>query len=361
MCISQIYLLIPGVDQALEQEIKKLKGVGGIKGLTQNDVGLDRFFLIAPELSQIVEKFEQKLDIDKHAHQLGHYQSSSNQAKKLQGNAWLIKEKLVEHCERNPFVLTDEKDLANFCTNRVILETVKYDILERDVRGQRQYEDFVSTRLCQSTATLSVWSPISKIKLKTFSTTSVKLNADKKVAKENSSDRQLLNKILIIQRERPSVREELPEIIGNYELTEVPKSLFNTHGELFIPQDKSSFMKGIEDLHLNSGEVSTVAQTPLHTIRPLRSIENLQESTERAGEVLLSDVRTVCIIDAMAVVQSMKKTPDMRTCRDLSQAFVHLIDRTLIGYTEGRVVFDTYRSDSLKQKARQYRRRSSEV
>ena len=39
------------VDQTLEQEIKKLKGIGGITGLTQHDEILDRFLYTAPELS----------------------------------------------------------------------------------------------------------------------------------------------------------------------------------------------------------------------------------------------------------------------------------------------------------------------
>ena len=46
------------VDQTLEQEIKKLKGIGGITGLTQQEGLLDRFFLIQPELSKIVADFQ---------------------------------------------------------------------------------------------------------------------------------------------------------------------------------------------------------------------------------------------------------------------------------------------------------------
>ena len=48
------------VDQTLEQEIKKLKGVGGITGLTQQDELLDRFLLIQPELARIVADFQNR-------------------------------------------------------------------------------------------------------------------------------------------------------------------------------------------------------------------------------------------------------------------------------------------------------------
>ena len=48
------------VDQTLEHEIKKLKGIGGITGLTPHDEILDRFLLTAPELSRFVEDFQDR-------------------------------------------------------------------------------------------------------------------------------------------------------------------------------------------------------------------------------------------------------------------------------------------------------------
>ena len=48
------------MDQSLEQEIKKLKGKGGITGLTQHDEILDRFLLTAQELSRFVEDFQDR-------------------------------------------------------------------------------------------------------------------------------------------------------------------------------------------------------------------------------------------------------------------------------------------------------------
>ena len=46
------------VNQTLEQEIKKLKGIGGITGLTQHEELLDRFLLTQPELTRIVTDFQ---------------------------------------------------------------------------------------------------------------------------------------------------------------------------------------------------------------------------------------------------------------------------------------------------------------
>ena len=43
------------VDQGLEQEIRNLKIAGGVVGITQNESALSRYFLIAQELTRIIE------------------------------------------------------------------------------------------------------------------------------------------------------------------------------------------------------------------------------------------------------------------------------------------------------------------
>ena len=45
------------VDQGLEQEIRNLKIVGGVVGITQNESALSRYFLIVPELTCIIDSF----------------------------------------------------------------------------------------------------------------------------------------------------------------------------------------------------------------------------------------------------------------------------------------------------------------
>ena len=47
-------------------------------------------------------------------------------------------------------------------------------------------------------------------------------------------------------------------------------------------------------------------------------------------------------VDAMAVLQSIKKTHATKKLRDLRDAFIQRIDRMMNGYSEGRVVFDRY-------------------
>ena len=48
----------------------------------------------------------------------------------------------------------------------------------------------------------------------------------------------------------------------------------------------------------------------------------------------------VLIVDAMGVLQNMKKTPSMLKLSDLQDAFNKSIITMMAGYVEGRVVFD---------------------
>jgi len=51
---------------------------------------------------------------------------------------------------------------------------------------------------------------------------------------------------------------------------------------------------------------------------------------------------SVLIVDAMDVLQSIKKTPTMLKLSDLQDAFNKCIEKMMVGYDEGRVVFDRY-------------------
>ena len=61
------------------------------------------------------------------------------------------------------------------------------------------------------------------------------------------------------------------------------------------------------------------------------------------------------MVDAMAVLQSMKTTATMCTLADLKEAFVRRIENMITGFNEGRIIFDRYLEQSLKNKTRQKR------
>ena len=92
------------VDQTLEQEIKKLKGIGGITGLTQKEGLLDRFLLIQPELSNIVAEFQNLYTRTSSPRESGkrHYQLSGEIAIRSTSNALKLRDSIQLHCEGNP-------------------------------------------------------------------------------------------------------------------------------------------------------------------------------------------------------------------------------------------------------------------
>ena len=96
-------------------------------------------------------------------------------------------------------------------------------------------------------------------------------------------DRQLIARFLVIQKSRPNLSEMLNDVIATYEFSTIPRSFFSGDGEFLIPDDKSSFLKEIEP-YQDSNETAT----------PSTEVEN-------------SSLKRVCIIDAMAIGQSVKK------------------------------------------------------
>ena len=57
----------------------------------------------------------------------------------------------------------------------------------------------------------------------------------------------------------------------------------------------------------------------------------------------------VIIIDGMAVLNSISKTENIKTCQDLANVFIQMISNMSKQYDEVRLVFDRYISTSLKE------------
>ena len=75
-----------GADHALEQANKPMKIHGGIKGIANNQVWLDQYFLIAQEISSIIEKFYTFFGITDSDDQEHHYQFNGGKNKRISDN-----------------------------------------------------------------------------------------------------------------------------------------------------------------------------------------------------------------------------------------------------------------------------------
>ena len=331
-------------DQNLEQKIKDLKGHGGFVGLTQDEVALDRLIHTTPYLARIVKSFLSNFPSASTSSSGMHYQLSGDVSVRLKLNVVNTQNSMTLHCLGNPFITA--APLKNIVSSALIPETVKPDILQYTEKGQMAYEAFVSDRLVMS-STKSIWDPMKKLKLKNFTnwTQKTKVKFGDKVVKLRE-DRQFLGRCLIVQEARPEIVPKLEDMIGNYELSVVPRSLFAADGSLLLPYDKASIIHAVEAAKQHpltdvAGQISSVIDSVEAEPR------NLNLTPEQHDHVL--------IIDAMAVLHSMKKTPGMTTICHLKMAFNARIERMLNGYVESRIIFDRYIEGSLKEKTRSKR------
>ena len=319
-------------DQTLEQEIKMLKRHGGMVGLSQDEDALDRLVTITPHLTHLVKQFLNAFPkASRSTDRSEHYQLSGTVAIRTRENAVKLRQSIERHCEGNPF--TNETPLKNVISSALVPDEAKCDILFYHEKGQQRFQEFVKDRLLSSSE-LSIWDPMKKLKLKTFLNWAEKrkIRIGEKVIKLRE-ERQLLGRFLIIQRSRPEIVPKLEKAIGQYEMSVVPRSLCAVDGSLYIPADKASLLHAIEEVEAQANS------------------DESQESRCQPPKII--------IIDAMAVLQSMKKTSKTQTLSDLQEAFTKRIAFMMAGYSEGRVIFDRYQDQSLKSKTRQKRATSS--
>lgn len=90
--------------------------------------------------------------------------------------------------------------------------------LKMPKKGQKAFEDFIPSRLLPM-STCSLWDPLKKLKLKTFSNwmKTTKVHLGDKVIKLHV-EHELLGWFIIIQGSRPELVPKLEEIIGEYEI-----------------------------------------------------------------------------------------------------------------------------------------------
>ena len=124
-------------------------------------------------------------------------------------NSGVIKKGIVRHCDGNPFAC-DDVNLMNLVSNMEVPEDAKEDMLHRDEKGTSKFEEFVSERVVASTAKLSIWEPMQKMKLKTFNTCRKKTRCKvgNKIVKLRE-DRQLMARFLLVQQSRPNMIQSL--------------------------------------------------------------------------------------------------------------------------------------------------------
>lgn len=151
---------------------------------------------------------------------------------------------------------------------------------------------------------------------------------------ELKQDRSLFVRLLVVCKARPSIN--LEDAVGKYEFSVVPRSLFAPDGAMFHCSMKSSLMEILEKLPANNETMAFVTS------------KNVSKA-----EV---PMKIVVIVDAMAEVQALVKSNDVRHCSELAQSFTEHILQKYNNCDELRLIFDRYDvEDSLKFATRERR------
>jgi hypothetical protein len=213
-----------GPDHAHEQEIKIIKGQGGVVGITQKEECLDRFFTIAPELTNICNKFENLFLINDLINESHHDITGSSTQKRIEAN----KNKLVNIFQAySIFDCCQPKQITNMFTLERIDDKIADDIIKRDAIGEQICSNFIEERLVKGNK--SIWDPMTKSNIATFSKT-VKIKQSKNSAVKVNEN--YMQKFVIANRTRTDIN--LKEAISNYEFSSIPKSLFASAGIMFL-------------------------------------------------------------------------------------------------------------------------------
>ena len=348
-----------------------MKVIGGIQGIANNLSALQRYFMIAPEMSLLLDEFCSIFNIvDSDYNRQEHYQFTGSTNDRIDNNVL----KLLDVFDEFNIDFDETDELSNVITNVVLSKEAAEEFLNFEECGAKSYEIFKKERL---QGNKSVWDTLPKSKLKTFDDTLKRTSVKLKDQVINlKQDRKMMARLIIASRKREEI--DLPYYLGVHEFSVVPLSMFDYHGDLLIGgRDKSSVTHGIEQLIAGFETPDCEVEAPGFEIETLES-EYVPESeigiADSEVRMPVSEIETpdweipitdsptetieskrVIIFDAMAIVQSIKKTASMKTVKDFAEVFKTRIIEGSAGFEEVRVVFDRYLIKSLKNQTRKKR------
>ena len=306
-------------DQALEQTVNRDgKSKGGVIGLTLRKGALIRWLKTRHVTSEYVQLFRSMCithhGCDKHE-ELGKARMEKDE------NA--VCQIINTVCQyQNPFdVNTIPSELINITTGQIASPEVRKSMVSFLDSGTKKHEEFLARKLVQNTKDRSFWHRESRVNIKTFAhmLKSLKINKSDKMLMDSEV---LFRRLLFVSKQR----EVNLQLVLEHELTAVPPSLFHDDGSM-RKNTKADLAKKLE---ATCQEVYSLTQ----------------------------DIRTLCIIDCMALLQGLREAY-FSTFDELARHVMHHII-TLLNNRNGVevivMVFDRYdNGQSIKQIERRRR------
>ncbi|KAK5911790.1 hypothetical protein CesoFtcFv8_001726 [Champsocephalus esox] len=189
------------------------------------------------------------------------------------------------------------------------------------------------------------------------------LSGNKKITvklRDNTVDlketKDLSARLMVLARSNRDINQK--EAIGNYEFTLTPRALFASNGTILPCHDKSKLISLLEKLTREDvpHEDHQLPQTGSTTHQDAMDTGFIDTtSTDQPS-------RKIALVDGMVLVQRLSKKPATAvTVKDLSGCFNERLMSLTRDYDEIILVFDTYRTDSLKSATRDKRRQGKAI
>ena len=300
------------VDQTIEQTLNRsTKTKGGIVGFSLKKSAVQRWLLTAHSRATFVDKCRLMTVDTKQTENRLHKETASARVRLDEEDVRKVME--VVSNWNNPF--NESEELVSISSGCVANNDIKEDLLSARQKGNDALTTFVEERILSNST--GFHETLSKLKLGTFS------NAQKKTSFTKDgrtvilkADRNLFARLLVIGQSR---KMDLRELLV-HELGPLPWSLASFDGTL-AKTNKAALSKLIED-----------------------GTECLQHLHEQASAV---------IIDAMALLQTLCKTPDRFS--DLAEMVLNRILIHAGGASRIDFVGDQYPNVSIKNIEREKR------
>ena len=288
-----------GADHALEQVNKTIKDPSSLIGISNNANARQRFFLATPELgclaTEYKNQFAQRTKVAREHHNL-----MPNVINREHTIIDKIKEAITRHT--HPFTVEGDS-LYNIINHAYVPQEYVQQILNIDEIGQKLYENYVEDRITGNT---SIWAPVKRENNKMYTSGNTKKTLkirDKSIDLKETKD--LYGRLMILCKSSRDV--DMRQVIGDYEFTLTPRSLFAPSGSLLLCTDKSKIIHALLELvpeNPSDNDPQAIHLSPV-------GVEATPEHCHR-----------VAIIDGMVFVQKLAKSV-MHTVADLSKGFIN--------------------------------------
>ena len=299
------------IDQAHEQENAKVKGNGGVVGLTENPAALCRWLLSCPELARLLTQFEEQYlpetnsetECTHHEEGLSHQMRFHNQVNKLVEEINGLGHPFEEQCQE--LVILNTRECAD--------DSVVAKVCQIEKLGEKQYKQYRKEVL--EDRFKPIHATIKKNLLPLFSTTKRKTKATAKKIKAIRHDVGLFGRLYMGNQQR----EYDPDKFFSHENHTYPLSL-SEYGKLRLCT-KSDLLK-------------------------------LLTSSNQKLESHRFDCK---IVDGAALIHILTPKNVTAFSSYADQVFMSFIKRELLAAKRIDIMWDQYQQDSVKSCTREKR------